>query len=178
MTKRAKRILLTIGGILAIFVVAIVGVAWYVLNSFDEAFNEKYPHRPDAEMIRNFNEHRQEFEYVRTMAMADEDISRVDENWSDPANLATDKVAEYRRLFKVIGTPRGISKYGRSGRIEFLASTLGWVASGSTKGYLYVEGKPPKGNRVDSLDDVSILRDLDVDYLKPIEGKWYLYFRR
>lgn len=178
MTKRAKRILLTIGGILVIFVVAIVGLAWSVWNSFNQAFNEEYPHRPDAEMIRNFNEHRQEFEYVRTMAMADESLRRVDEDWSVPGNLDTDKAAEYRRLFTVIGTPRGISKYGGSGRIEFLASTMGWVASGSTKGYLYVDGKPPEGNRVDSLDDVSRLRDLDVYYLKPIDGKWYLYFQR
>lgn len=178
MTKRAKRILLTIGGILVIFVIAIVGLAWHVLNSFDKAFAEPYPHRPDVEMIRNFKEHRQEFEYVRAMAMADETLMRVDEDWSDPGNLATDRAAEYRRLFKMIGTPRGIRKYGGLGRIEFLASSLGWVASGSTKGYLCVDGKPPKGNRVDSLDDLSILRDLDVDYLKPIEGKWYLYFRR
>lgn len=178
MTKRAKRILLTIGGVLVIFVIAIVGLAWHVLNSFDKAFAEPYPHRPDVEMIRNFSQHRDEFEYVRTLAMADENLRRVDEDWSDPRNLNTEKATEYRRLFKVIGTPRGISKYGGSGRIEFLASSMGWVASGSTKGYLYVEGKPPEGNRVDSLDDVSILRDLDVDYLKPIEGKWYLYFRR
>ncbi len=177
MTKRAKKILITIGAALVIFVVAIVGLAFYVLYSFDEALGQ-YPHKSDAEMIRNFNEHRQEFEYVRTMAMADETLKRVDDNWCDPKNFNTDKVAEYRRLFKVIGTPRGISKYGGPGSIEFLASSLGWVMSGETKGYLYVEGNRPKGELVVSLDDVSKLPEPDIDYFKPIEGNWYLYFQR
>jgi hypothetical protein len=127
-------------------------------------------------MISNFHEHRNEFERVRTMANDDNEVMRIDEDWTQPASLESAKVAEYRRLFAVIRTPRGLRKY--SGRVELIASTLGWVTSGSTKGYLYIASAKPEGEWPDSLDDTSKLSRLDVYYLKPLEGNWYLYFQR
>lgn len=178
MTKRTKRILLIIGGIAALVIVSFVGLAGYVFHSLDQAFSAgQYPHRPDAEMIRTFHTHRAEFEEVRTMAMSNPVIQRVDEDWTDPPNISPDRVAKFRELFGIIKSPRGISKYRSSGEIEIIASAVGWVTSGSSKGYLYTEQKP-SGTVVESLDDPSVLRVVEVRYLKPIEGNWYLFFER
>lgn len=176
MTKRTKRILVAIASAFLLLVVVAVGFLWYLIHSFDQAFNAgQYPHRPDAEMISNFNEHRQEFELIRTMAETDKEVSRIDENWTDPENLDPNKIAEYRRLFAVIGTPRGISKYQE--RVELIASSLGWVASGSAKGYTYATNKPTNGYFADSLDDPEVLTS-QARYIKHIDGNWYLFFER
>src|SRR5436189_1408496 len=110
MTKLAKKIVFGVAGGILLFVVTAIGAGWYVLHSFDQAFNAgQYPHKTDAEMIRSFNEHRQEFELIRSMLESQPEISRIDEDWTNPANLDPAKVAEYRNLFRVIGTPRGVN---------------------------------------------------------------------
>lgn len=178
MTKRAKRILLIIGGIAAFVIVSFIGFAAFLLHTLDQAFSAgQYPHRPDAEMIQTFYEHRAEFGEVRTMAMSDVVIQRVDEDWTDPPNMAPDTVAKFRELFGVIKTPRGISPNHLNGELEIIASAIGWVTSGSIKGYLYAERKP-SGTIMKSLDDPEVLRSVGDRYLKPIEGNWYLYFER
>ena len=176
MTKLAKRILLISGGIAGIVIISVAGFAALVLYTFDFD-GHQYPHRSDEKMIQIFRERRTEFDEVRTMAMSDPVIRRVDENWTDPPNIAEDKVAKFRELFRVIRTPRGISKYRSSGELEVIASALGWVASGSTKGYLYAEGKP-SGTIMNSLDDTEDLTSVGDRYLKQIEGNWYLFFER
>jgi len=175
MTKSAKRILLIIVGIAALVIVSFVGFAASVFYSFD--FADEYPHRSDAEMIQTFHTHRAEFEEVRTMAMSDPVIQRVDENWTDPPNIAPDRVGKFRELFGIINTPRGISPNHSTGELEIIASSIGWVASGSSKGYLYAERKR-SGTVVESLDDLSVLSSVGDRYLKPIERNWYLYFER
>jgi hypothetical protein len=175
MTKRTTRVLIVICS-LALFSLGTIGfVIGSILYSFD--FTDEYPHRSDAEMIQVFREHRAEFEKVRSMALADRLVARIDEDWTTPANLDPETVARYRELFAVIKTPRGINIYRESGDIELLASTIGWVASGSTKGYIYNEIKP-RGTIVGSLDDPTGLNIVEVRYLKPIDGNWYLYFER
>src|SRR4029450_2273839 len=131
MTKRTKRFLLVICS-LALFSLGTIGFFFgFILYSFDFTAHE-YPHRSDGEMIQVFHEHRSEFEKVRSMALADRLVVRIDENWTMPGNLDPETVARYRELFAIIKTPRGINIYRESGDIELLASTLGWVASGST----------------------------------------------
>ncbi len=177
MNNKTKNILLTLAGVFLVFVVAVVGFAAYFIYTFP-SFEDKYPHQSDEIMISRFHKHRADFEQLKAMAEADGLMSRVDEDWTDPANLPDDRVAEYRRLFKVVGTPRGISKYRERGKLLFIASTQGWVASGSSKGYIYSSGKRPTGNFVDSLNDEKRLQELDIYFLRPIEGDWYLFFQR
>jgi hypothetical protein len=176
MKKRTKHGLLILAGVVAVFVVAVVGFAAYFIYTFP-SFNE-YPHQSDEIMLTRFQEHRAEFEQLKAMAESDDLMWRVDNNWTDPVNLPSDRVADYRRLFNVVGTPRGVSKYRAEGHILFIVSTQGWVASGSSKGYLYSKGKRPAGNFVDSLNDEKRLRELDIYFLRPIEGDWYLFFQR
>lgn len=174
MKKRTKTVLVVVAGVVSAIVLACVGVVAYFIYTFP-SFDD-YPHQSDEIMISRFYEHRAEFEHLKAMAGEDDLMRRVDDTWTDPANLPNERVAEYRRLFKLVGTPRGISKYRDKKQIVFLASTLGWVGSGSAKGYLYSPGKRPSGKFVESLNDREGLRGLDIYFLRPIEGDWYLFF--
>ncbi len=176
MKKRTKTVLFVLAGVVSAIVLACVGVVAYFIYTFP-SFDE-FPHQSDEIMISRFHEHRAEFEQLRAMAESDDLMWRVDNTWTGPENLPSERVAEYRRLFKLVGTPRGISKYRDKRQILFLASTLGWVASGSTKGYLYSPGKRPSGKFIESLNDEETLRQLDIYFLRHIEGDWYLFFER
>ena len=176
MNKRIKKYLLIVASFVFIIVVTAFGFAAYFIYTFP-SFDDKYPHQSDEIMITRFHDHRTEFEQLKTMAIADDPMRRVDDDWSDPANLPADRVAEYRRLFKIAGTPRGISKYQGNEQIKFTASSQGWVASGSSKGYIYRRGRRPPGDFVDSLNDQNRFRELDKYFLRHIEGDWYLYFQ-
>ena len=176
MKKRTKTVLVVIAGVVSAIVLTFVGVVAYFIYTFP-SFNED-PHQSDEIMLSRFHEHRAEFERLREMAVEDDLMRRVDDTWTDPANLPDARVAEYRRLFKLVETPRGISKYRDKNQLVFLASTLGWVASGSSKGYLYSPGKRPSGKFIESLNDYEKLRERDVYFLRQIEGDWYLFFER
>ncbi|HMS11252.1 MAG TPA: hypothetical protein PKE66_17315, partial [Pyrinomonadaceae bacterium] len=132
MKKRTKTVLVVIAGVVSAIVLTFVGVVAYFIYTFP-SFNE-YPHQSDEVMLSRFHEHRAEFERLRAMAEEDDVMRRVDDTWTGPANLPDARVAKYRRLFKLVGTPRGISKYRDQNKVVFLVSTLGWVASGSSKG--------------------------------------------
>jgi hypothetical protein len=177
MNRRKKKVLLILSAVLSIFVVSMLALAAYFIYMLPPLFADD-PHQSDEVMIARFQKHREEFEQLRAMALADDVMTRVDENWTDPPNLANDRVAEYRRLFKIAGIPRGISKYPGRVQIEFIASSQGWVASGSSKGYIYSGGKRPLGEFVVSLNDPTNFRELDRYFLRPIENDWYLFFKR
>ncbi len=177
MNTSTKKVLFIFAGAFSVLVIVVLAFAAYFIYTFP-SFEDKYPHQSDEIMISRFHEQRAEFEQLKAMAVADDLMSRVDEDRTQPANLPADRVAEYRRLFKIAGTPRGVSKAPKLGLIEFIASSQGWVASGSSKGYIYSKGKRPSGDFVDSLDDESKLRVLDKYYLRHIEDDWYLFFQR
>lgn len=138
---------------------------------------EGQPHLPDDQLIANFQAHKPEFERLRLMILEDKGLTRVDVDWTQPNDPTTigvtpERIAEYRRLFTQLGLARGFSAYRHD--IEFLASCQGWVASGSSKGYLY-KAKPPL-TLEDNLDQYSSQeRAVGYGYRK-IEGSWYLYF--
>lgn len=175
MTKRKKFILAVCVSVIAIPLLSAIAFVGFVYYSFPD-FNDQQ-HLPDEVLIQNFYDHREEFEHLRLSLERDEFIHRIDDNWTDPPNIAREKVAEYRRLFSVIGTPRGIYNRRNPLRIEFWASTRGMVTSGSAKGYLYSEERPEEV--VDDLDKFhNGSRGLGSQGRRHIEGNWYLFFDR
>lgn len=180
MKKRTKKIFLLSAG--ALVLVAGSSMA-YGIYSFMSApvFGEEPDDKPDDVLIANFLTHRAEFERVREMLAEDTTITRVGDSWTDPSTLDPARVAEYRRLFKIIGTPRGITVSHYRGSIEFMSTGHGWVASSSSKGYLYFMGDPIlKGGPlklVDSLDGYGWHSE-HTFVVRHIEGPWYLYFER
>ncbi|CAN5498102.1 hypothetical protein BH10ACI3_BH10ACI3_08860 [soil metagenome] len=174
MKKRTKKILLLSAGALVLVVGSFLacGIYSFMASPF---LGEEIDDQPDAVLINNFHSQKAEFEQLREMVIQDQTMSRVDNDWTDPSTFDTTRVAEYRRLFKVIGTPRGVIAYDRE-RIRLISSSHGWFSSGSTKGYLYLK-KPPK-NLADSLDNYGWHTKMDTFAVRHIEGNWYLFFDR
>ncbi len=179
MKKRTKIFLLSAGA-LVLVTGSFLGYGIYsFMNS--PLFGEEPDDKPDDVLIANFNAHRAEFERVREMSTEDTTMTRVDENWTNPSTLDSARVAEYRRLFTIIGTGRGITVRHEPDRMEFMSTSHGWVASSSSKGYLYFKGNPNlKGGPlklVDNLDGYGWHSQYTF-VIRHIEGDWYLYFER
>ncbi len=181
MKKRTKKIFLLSA---VAFVLLTGSVMVYGIYSFMSAplFGDQPDDRPDEVLIATFIEHRAEFERLREMSTEDATMSRVDEDWTNPATMDTARVEEYRRLFKIIGTPRGITVRPEPDRVELMSTGHGWVASSSSKGYLYFKKKPnlKRGSvkLVDNLDGYGWHSQMDTFVIRHIEGDWYLYFER
>lgn len=175
-TKIAKYFALTMGAILLLMVLSLIGIIFYGAYELNELHSKDIEHLPDAVLIQNFHEHRTEFELLRSMLDHDEHIRRIDADWSDPANIAEDKLKEYRHLFTIVGTPRGLYSTRNPTFIEFVASSKGWVASGSTKGHVYRLDKPE--DIKPSLDKYHTENTDYATLYRRIEGNWYLYFER
>jgi hypothetical protein len=146
----------------------------------------------DAGLIKNFQDHRQEFEALRVMIIHDQGLHRVDADWTDPADPSTigitpGRIAEYRAIFRKLGIPRGFSNY--SGSIELLAHCEGIAVSGSSEGYCWLASPPEK--LVSSLDEFRAKQSDEYGKFlehKPnswqkhgnayrhIEGNWYLHY--
>lgn len=173
---RTKKIILGVGFGLLALVVSVVGTIAGLIYISIPVFGDQ-EHLPDEVLIRNFHEHRTAFEQLRTMLERDSDIFRIDEDWSDPPNISHEKLAEYRRLFSIIGARRGFYNRRNPLRIELIASARGWVASGSMKGYTFLEERPDELEV--SLDEFHTGNGAyDRAGYRHIEGNWYLYFER
>jgi len=172
--QRQKRVFL---GLAALFI--FISGASLIYLSIDFPDFSGQPHQPDRQMIANFQTHKTEFEYLRQMVTEDKWLTRVDDDWTEPRDPQTigilpDRIAKYRRIFHQLGIPRGISATAGRDRIEFIASSQGWVASGSSKSYVYLAKRPDEV--LDDLDSLSSLqKPFGIGY-KHIEGNWYLYF--
>jgi hypothetical protein len=176
MTKRSKVILGI--SVAALLIAAGTLGSLVVWNWLSQPIFRDQEHLTDEVLIQNFRDHRADFERIRSMLEHDDQIFRIDEDWSDPSDIPSDKLTEYRRLFVVIGTPRGFYNRRNPLRMEFISTAQGWVGSGTTKGYLYMPHAKAEGEWRDSLDDTSKLSRLDVYYMRPLDENWYLYFQR
>jgi hypothetical protein len=181
MKKRTKKIFLFSAGALVLLTGSFLVYGIYSFMT-SPLFGEALDDQPDDVLITNFHMHRAEFEQLREMSTEDATMTRVDDNWTNPATLNSDRVAEYRRLFKVIGTPRGIIADLNRDRIEFISTSHGWFSSGSFKGYLYLKERPNLKERpiklVDNLDSYGWHTEMDTFVIRHIEGNWYLFFQR
>jgi len=133
-------------------------------------------HLPDAELIENLKTHRAEFEKLVVMISEDKNLKRVDSDWTDPKDFSPERTAEYRKLFRVAGIPRGFYAGHENSQVQirFLASSQGFVTHGSSKGYIYGD-ECSDGKMLESLDQISSAERPYGSGCRHIEGKWYLY---
>lgn len=175
MTRRTKIFVGVFSAVIAVtlFVaVILLGIVYFSFSDFEDQ-----EHLPDELLIQKFHRDRAEFENLRSMLERDSYIFRIDDNWSDPANLSDEILTKYRRMFKQLGIPRGFYNRRNPLRIELIASSQGWVTSGSTKGYEYRETKPESlEESLDQFHDGTVTHWTQA--YRHIEGNWYLYFER
>ncbi len=140
------------------------------------------PHKPDEELIANFQSHKAEFNKLLQMVNEDKDLKRVDYYWTAPENPQTigvsqERIDEYRRLFNKADIPRGFAAFQSKDYIEFISSAQGLAVSGSSKSYVYSIERP--SNVVDNLDTYRSPESKSsptYPAYRHIEGNWYLCF--
>ena len=144
-------------------------------------------HPSDATLIENFRMHREEFEQLRTMFLADRKLGRIAPTFTRSASFFSgapepegpqgteNRLMHYRELFRQTGLNAGIEGYDDKQQILFHASTRGLSISGSTKGYAYQISQPEP-----------LVNDLDVYWssdgrsftaYRHLDDHWYLYFQ-
>lgn len=136
-------------------------------------------HQSDEQMIANFQQHKTEFEQLRQMILDDKGFTRIDDDWTEPSdpqtiNIKPSRITEYRKLFQLLNIPRGFSATQDKNEIEFIASSQGWIASGSSKSYVYLSTRPE--SLLNNLNQMSLTDKPFGTGYRHIEGNWYLYF--
>jgi hypothetical protein len=101
-SERAKKRLLTLAFVLSIPVLVIFSV-WFWRQANEPP--------SDAAMLKHFARHETTFTMLLGMASADKELTRVDQNWTLPADsrsvgVSPERLATYRALLADAGTPR------------------------------------------------------------------------
>lgn len=152
--------------------------------------SDEKEHPRDEELIENFQSHKAEFNQLLQMFQEDKSIGRVAFNFTRTSSFfekcksanswdgktvepSDERLAEYRRLFKVLDLSKGIEGYCEKNIIWFYSSSRGLSVSGSSKGFAYVLEKPEI--TVDSLNDYRFKNDESSPAFRHIEGNWYLF---
>lgn len=142
----------------------------------------KEAHEPpsDAAMLREFALHEATFNTLVEMASADKMLDRVDENWTMPADpqivgVSAPRLAEYRRLLREAGTPRGFQRSPADDGLNFFFWLRGSAISDDVaKGFSYRSSPPAR--IVQTLDSIRAeSRDGFTSY-RHIGGNWYLFY--
>lgn len=142
-----------LAAVIGVASLAVLGLLLFV--SFDSAFPSER-HRPDDELIANFEAHRGEFaealEQFHARGWVDVGLLRA-------MDVNVDGVIEY---------PRDV--------ITFADSVRGIAVSGSSKGYAY--SKTPPKPLVDVTDGYQGGDGSGFLVYRHIEGPWYIYYDR
>ncbi|MEP6704528.1 MAG: hypothetical protein ABJB34_06965 [Acidobacteriota bacterium] len=148
-------------------------------------------HPSDADMIRKFNDHRDEFDTLVSMFKEDRSLGRVGANFTRTSNffekcsgkdawegseieVTRERLHDYDKRFADLGLTAGIEGYCEKESIVLYASTRGLSVTGSSKGYAYL-GQPPK-IITDNLDSYWSEDGRSFTAYRHIDGNWYLYF--
>jgi hypothetical protein len=140
------------------------------------------PHKTDDELIKNFQEHKAEFENLLLMVLEDKDLFRVDNDWTSPEEpekigVSKERINKYRKIFKQLNIPRGFYAYRKEGIYSFTSSAQGLGVSGSSKGYVWSKTIPKNviENDIDKYTEKPFTQDKYPVY-RHIEGNWYLTY--
>jgi len=168
---RSRKRRLTLALVLGI-PTAFIAVGWIV----------KEAHEPpsDAAMLRDFTRHETTFNTLVEMVAADKALDRVDENWTMPADtksvgVSPERIAEYRKLLRDAGTPRGFQVLPARDEFKFFYWLRGSAISDDIdKGFAY--RTTPPASTVQTLDGIrSKSRDAFVAY-RHVRDNWYLFY--
>lgn len=134
----------------------------------------------DAAMLKHFKKHSGTFETLIGMTGADKALTRVDWNWTMPADLqsigvSSERLATYHTLLREAGMPRGFQRSQDQLEVDFLFWLRGSaVSDDETKGFAYRSSPPP--SLLSTLDDIRIeSRDYWIAY-RHIRDNWYLFY--
>jgi hypothetical protein len=134
----------------------------------------------DAAMLRHFDRHEGALDTLAKMAGADGGLDRVDQDWTMPADtrsvgVSSERLADYRKLLRDAGTPRGFQVSQGHDGFNFLFWLRGSAISDDTdKGFAYRTTPPPR--TVQSLDGIRTdSRNALIAY-RHIRGNWYLFY--
>lgn len=138
-----------------------------------------YLFRPpsDQTLLAHFERHEATFRRIVQLKDADKNLFRVDESWTDPdqpqtIGVSSARLAEYRRLLREAGTPRGFMVWKETNGLHFFCWVSGsGFTSTRTKGVAYLR-KPP-AETVPSLDQ-PLYSSLAYRHIR---GHWYLFYR-
>lgn len=146
-------------------------------------------HPSDAEVGREFSDHREGYEALLRMIKEEVRVSRVSHDfiWIDGMQnvsaaevdryLPPARYAEYRRLFDVLKLESGVIRY-ENGSVGFMRSSSGMVTSGSSKELLWApNAEVPTLAETDerSLEDACQPRT-GCSSARRLEPNWYLTF--
>ena len=114
------------------------------------------------------------------MVQADKGLTRVDDDWTQPddpqrVGVGPARIAEYRRLLRRVGTPRGFQTTGATDDIDFYYWLTGSaITSDREKGYSYLA--TPPAHLLKSLDQCQPDDRNPVEFYRHIQGNWYLFY--
>jgi hypothetical protein len=130
----------------------------------------------DDELLREFRDHRAEFESLRRMVTEDRHQTSFFSESNISSALPDARRSEYRRLLRLYrGLTIGVDN---DGGVRFVfASTGQAIGSGRAKGIQFVPDKSKLiGARMDNLDATEKLQA--GVYLREIEPRWFLFYQR
>ena len=147
-------------------------------------------HLNDANLIRNFEQHEQEFNRLIQMAKEDSHVVRIayDFTWLDTnyhwprpdseIGITKDRWDQYRQMFLRLGLKEGLS-WTSDGSLILITSAKGLMTDGSAKGYIF--STKPLSPTFDSLDHMG--EEIKSGKIQPglpvyrkIKENWYLYY--
>jgi hypothetical protein len=134
----------------------------------------------DAAMLLHFDRHEGALDTLAKMADADKGLDRVDQDWTMPADtrsvgVSSERLADYRRLLRDTGTPRGFQVSQGHDGLNFLFWLRGSAISDDTdKGFAYRTTPPPR--TVQSLDNIRTDSRNALIVYRHIRGNWYLFY--
>lgn len=139
---------------------------------------------PDDDfMIRHLKQNMAKFEAIVAMAREDRGLIRIDEDWTEPADLAAigigpDRLADYRRRFSDLGVPRGISVHATGSQVDFLAFARGWGPRGFSRSYVWsASGEFEDAEIATNLDALQASGRRRVWAFRHVNGPWWLHLR-
>ena len=155
---------------------AVMCVAFAVFYSWRAYSLQEVISPSDENLIREFQDHRGEFERLREMATEDMHETSFFSESNISNRLPASRRNEYKNLLKLSpGLQIGVS-YDGSVRFIF-ASTSQAISPGWAKGIQFLPDMTKfLGKRMDTLDGVEKL-PAGV-YLKEIEQRWFLFYQR
>jgi hypothetical protein len=170
---QSKKLLVVLGAFISGTTILIGLLIWIVRSDLNPPSDQK--------LLANFDHHEATLNNVIEMLRADEDLIRVDEDWTDPKNPETigvspSRINAYRQMLRDARVPRGFRSEGLIYEVDFFYWMIGSAISSDTvKGYAY-RMRPPI-NLLSSLDGYRPPdRDDTIRVYRHIRGNWYLFY--
>jgi hypothetical protein len=130
----------------------------------------------DAQMIRNFQNHRTQYEQLLQMIQTDSGLERVGtlagNSPENPATVGVDeaRLQQYATTLKQLHV-QSLERGGDSHQFLFTTHSYGLVTSGTAKGYYYSEQAPSP-----LVQDTDKASGEEGKFYRRIEGNWYVWY--